>query len=109
MRWLARKLCEQPNISRWLHWLGRLLYMASGKRDPDMTEKCLHMANTEWAEDDTYMEKLCLEVGCSESETYGDSYCVPSIQDKADLIGSKLREVPTSESDAPETVNGTRS
>ncbi|MEM6884061.1 MAG: hypothetical protein AAF571_03455 [Verrucomicrobiota bacterium] len=45
----------------------------------------------EWAEDHTHLEELCKKAGCTDYEVYGDSYGVPTIQDLADLLYSKIK------------------
>lgn len=44
MRWMARKLCEQPAISRWLHWLGRHSWRAATGDDLSAVYRNLDMA-----------------------------------------------------------------
>lgn len=44
----------------------------------------------EWAEDDTYIEKVCEANGVPEQEIYGDSYGVPDIQMKVTSLVRKL-------------------
>ena len=97
MRWLARKLCEQPAISRLLHWLGRRVWIAATGKDPLRTERNYREAILQWASDDSYLEDVCVRVGCTEKEACGDSYGVPDIQDKVDMIVAKLQQTPTAE------------
>lgn len=40
----------------------------------------------EWAACDTYIENLCLKFGISEDDVYGNSYYVPSIEEKVDML-----------------------
>lgn len=44
----------------------------------------------EWAEDHTYLQCLCKEVGYSEDEVEGDSYGVPGIQQLAKMLRDKI-------------------
>ena len=44
----------------------------------------------EWAEDDTYIEKLCFKYGFTEDQVWGDSYYTPGIMDKVDLLCSLI-------------------
>lgn len=46
----------------------------------------------EWATCDTYIENLCFKYGLSEDEVYGNSYYVPSIEEKVDLLIKKIIE-----------------
>jgi hypothetical protein len=45
----------------------------------------------EWAECDTYIENLCLKHGLSEEKVYGNSYGVPMMEEKVDMLIEKLK------------------
>jgi len=46
---------------------------------------------TDWADDHTHLQKLCMAAGCSEQEVEGDKYLgIPSIRDLVDLL-SKVK------------------
>lgn len=89
--WLVDRVSATKAGRRRLHWLGRHSWIAATGKDPVQTERNYSDALLQWAEDDSYLEELCLRVGCTENETMGDSYGVPDIQDKADLIVAKLQ------------------
>ena len=50
----------------------------------------LNMANEQWAEDDTFINDVCLLNEVPEFEIYGNSYGVPGIQEKVKSLVIKL-------------------
>lgn len=55
-----------------------------------MSERIVRELCDEWAEIDTYVENLCLRYGIAEDKVYGNSYGVPSIEEKLDFLIQKI-------------------
>ena len=70
-------------------WVPRYVCEELERKLTDM-QKMLRMANEEWAEDDTHIEKVCEANRVPEQEIYGDSYGVPDIQMKVTSLVRKL-------------------
>lgn len=57
-------------------------------------EKRIQESTTlDWAKDHTHLQELCLEVGLSEKQVYGDKFGVPCIQDLADQLRARIAEL----------------
>ena len=54
-------------------------------------QKQIKLLCDEWADTDTYINKICIDLGIEEDKINGDSYGVPTIEDKVDLIVEKLK------------------
>lgn len=50
----------------------------------------LKMCHEEWADDDTFIEKICELNGVDEDEIHGSSYGVPGIQEKVNSLVKKI-------------------
>lgn len=45
----------------------------------------------EWADADSHIERACLDNGLTKEQVYGDSYGVPTIEEKVDMLVEKLK------------------
>ena len=67
-------------------------------------EKRIQESTTlDWAKDHTHLQELCLEVGLSEKQVYGDKFGVPCIQDLADQLRARIAELEADKARLAET------
>lgn len=60
------------------------------KSEIKLLQKQISLLCEEWADDDTFIENLCLLNGLSEEEVYGNTYYVPGVQEKVEMLVKKL-------------------
>jgi hypothetical protein len=56
-------------------------------------EEFNHQLRMNWAEDHSYIQRVCQKHGFSELEVEGDQWGVPDIQNLADLLDKKIEEL----------------
>ena len=66
--------------------------LAHSEAERDKEKQLRKSACKDWADDHSYLQKLCLEAGCDDLDVQGDSCGVPTISDLVDLLVTKLKK-----------------